>query len=370
MADPRIARLADVLVSYSIAVQPGELVTIDGTTLAAPLVRELYRQIVRAGGHPLTRIALEGLAEERLTNGNDAQLDWVSPRLRGDVEAATAGITILSDFNTRSRSGLDPSRQARATRATAPFRRRLYEREADGEYRWVVTAFPTNALAQEAGMSLADYTKFVFTAGLLDRDDPVAAWKGIGQRIERLTEWLATVRELRIVASGTDLRLSVEGRSWVASDGRGNFPDGECFTGPVEDSVEGEIAFTYPAVFAGRSVDGVRLRFREGEVVEADAERGLDLLEEMLALDDGARRAGEFAFGLNDAVATFTGEILFDEKIGGTVHLALGEGYPETGSKNLSALHWDMVRDLRSGGEVYADGELVYRDGVFLAGRF
>jgi aminopeptidase len=370
MIDPRIARLADVLVSYSIAVEPGEVVTIDGTTLAAPLVRELYRRIVRAGGIPLTRIALEGLAEERLVNGSDTQLDWVTPRLRGDVEGAAAGITILSDFNTRSRSGIDPGRQARVSKATAPIRRRLFEREAAGDYRWVVTAFPTNALAQEAGMSLADYAEFVFAAGLLDRDDPVAAWRTLGERMERLTDWLARVRELRVVAPGTDLRLAVEGRSWVASSGRGNFPDGECYTGPVEERVDGEIAFTYPAVFAGREVQGVRLRFRDGEVVEASAERGGALLEEMLALDEGARRAGEFAFGLNDAISSFTGELLFDEKIGGTVHLALGEGYPETGSKNVSALHWDMVCDLRDGGEVYADGELVYRSGRFLNGRF
>ncbi len=366
MADPRVAGLADVLVAYSLEVKPGEVVTIDGTTLAAPLVRELYRRVVRAGGHPLPRIALDGLAEERLARGTDAQLEFVTPRVRADVERAAAGVTILSDFNTRSRSGVDPARQARATRAAAPFRRRLFEREAEGDYRWVVTAFPTNALAQEAGMSLPDYEDFVFSAGLLDRDDPVAAWRAFGAGIERLAAWLAGRRELRVVAPGTDLRLSVEGRTWIASDGRGNFPDGECFTGPVEDSVEGEVSFSYPAVFAGRSVEGVRLRFRGGEVVEADATRGAELLNEMLDLDEGARRVGEFAFGLNEAVTAFTGEILFDEKIGGTVHLALGEAYPETRSGNVSALHWDMVCDLRTGGEVYADGELVYRAGRFL----
>jgi aminopeptidase len=370
MVDPRIVRLADVLVGYALDVKPGEVITVSSTTLAAPLVRELYRGIVRAGAHPLTRIALEELVEKRLVHATDGQLEWVTPRQREDVEGAAAGITVLSDFNTRSRTGIDPARQARATRATAPLRRRQLEREASGEYRWVVTAFPTNALAQEAGMSLADYADFVFRAGLLDRDDPVVAWNELGSRIGRLAEWLAGRSELRVVAAGTDLRLSVAGRRWVAADGRGNFPDGECFTGPVEDSVEGEISFTYPAVFAGRSVEGVRLRFRSGEVVEAEAERGEAFLQEMLELDPGSRRVGEFAFGLNDAVERFTGEILFDEKIGGTIHLALGEGYPETGSTNLSALHWDMVCDLRAGGEVYADGELVYRDGRFVDDRF
>jgi aminopeptidase len=366
MTDPRVTRLAEVLVDYSLEVRAGQVVTIEATTLAAPLVRELCACVTRAGGHPLTRLAIDGLAEDRLARGTDGQLDWVSPRIRADAEHADARISILSDFNTRSRSGIDPACQARVTRALRPFRTRMFEREAAGTFRWVVSAFPTQALAQEARMSLDDYTNFVFAGGLLDRDDPVAAWREAGERIHRLAERLGAVRELRIVGPGTDLTFSVAGRTWIASDGRNNFPDGECFTGPVEDSAEGEISFSYPAVFNGRSVEGARLRFRGGEVVEAEAARGQDFLEEMLALDDGARRLGEFSFGLNDAIQEFTGEVLFDEKIGGTVHLALGEAYTETGATNSSALHWDMVCDLRAGGEAYADGELVYRDGAFL----
>jgi aminopeptidase len=370
MIDRRLAKLAELLVTYSLDVRPGELVTIEATTLAAPLVRELYAEILRASGHPLTRIAAEGLADDRLALGTDAQLDWVAPRAREDAEASAARIAVVSDFNTRSRTQIDPSRQARVAQAVRPLRRRMFEREAAGEFRWVVTVYPTNALAQEAGMSLRSYEDFVFSAGHLDRDEPVAEWRALGERIGRLAGWLASVEELRIVGRGTDLVLSVAGRSWVASDGRANFPDGECFTGPVEDSVEGEILFSYPAVFNGRSVEGVRLRFRGGEVVDAEAERGQAFLEEMLGVDEGARRVGEFSFGLNDGIGRFTGEILFDEKIGGTVHFALGEAYPETGGLNRSALHWDMVCDLREGGAVYADGELVYRDGRFLDGRF
>lgn len=368
MTDARVRRLAEVLVDYSLEVQPGQVVTIEATTLAAPLVRELHACVIRAGGHPLTRLAIDGLAEDRLARGSDEQLDWVTPRYRADAEHTAARIAILSDFNTRSRSAIDPSRQARVARAVRPYRRRMFEREAAGEFRWVVSAFPTHALAQEARMSLDAYTDFVFAAGFLDRDDPVAAWREAGSRIHELAERLQAVRELRIVGPGTDLTFSVEGRTWVASDGRANFPDGECFTGPVEDSAEGEVNFSYPAVFNGRSVEGVRLRFRAGEVVEAEATRGQEFLEEMLAMDDGARRLGEFSFGLNDAVTEFTGEVLFDEKIGGTVHLALGESYTETGGTNRSALHWDMVCDLRAGGKAYADGELVYRDGRFLWG--
>jgi aminopeptidase len=370
MVDQRIARLADVLVRYSLEVRPGELVTISGSTLAAPLIRELYRGVIRAGGHPRTRVALGELAVDRLARGNDAQLDWLDPFQADETEKADASIAILAEYNTRARSGIDPARQARVNRARSPLLTRMLEREAAGEFRWCVTAYPTPAAAQEARMSLDDYADFLFSSCFLEREDPAAAWRELGERIARLADWLGTVRELRVVANSTDLRLGVEGRTWVASDGKSNFPDGECFTGPVEDSVTGEIRFTYPATFQGRLVEGAWLRFEHGEVVDAGADRGAAFLHEMLELDGGARRVGEFAFGLNDAVTAFTGEILFDEKIGGTVHLALGESYPQTGGVNRSALHWDMVCDLRRGGEVYADGELVYRDGRFLDGRF
>lgn len=366
MADARVARLAEVIVGHSLAVSPGQLVVIEGPTLAAPLVRELCRFVLRAGAHPRARLVVEGAQELRLSLAGDPQLDWVDPLFREHVEHADARVVILADFNTRALSGIDPRRLARVKRARGPYLSRLLERAAAGELAWVVTAYPTNAAAQEAGMSLRDYSELVFGAALLDRDDPVAAWRELGERLHRLGEWLGGVRELRVVGPGTDLSFSVEGRTWIPCDGLQNLPDGELFTAPVEDSVEGEIRFTYPAVYDHRAVEDVCLRFRAGEVVEASAARGQGFLDEMLALDEGARRVGEFAFGLNEAVTRFTGETLFDEKIGGTVHLALGEAYPESGGVNRSALHWDMVCDLRRGGEVYADGELVYRDGRFL----
>jgi aminopeptidase len=217
-------------------------------------------------------------------------------------------------------------------------------------------------------MSLVDYEEFVYGAGRLDADDPVAEWQAFGARLRQLAGWLETKERLRVVADGTDLTLGVGGRTWIPAEGKENFPDGEVFTGPVETSLEGEISFSFPASFQGRMVEGVRLRFERGQVVDASASRGHEFLESMLAMDEGARRAGEFAFGMNDAVTEFTKNILFDEKIGGTVHLALGKSYPETGGQNQSALHWDLVCDLRSGGEVFADGELVYRDGAFLPG--
>jgi aminopeptidase len=360
--------MADVLVGFCAGVREGDLVTLESSTLASPLLRELYRKVLEAGAQPLPRIALEPLTENLLRYGNDEQLAWVNPARADDIESVDVRIALAAPANTKRLSNVDPVRQARYDRSAEPLRNRYLERAAAGELRWVLSAYPTEAAAQDASMSLAEYEDFVFGAAFLDDPDPVARWQEFGERIDRLAAFLATKREFRIVADGTDLRLVTEGRTWVPSKGQENFPDGEVFTGPLETSVEGEIRFTYPGVFNAREVDDVRLRFEAGEVVEATATRGQEFLREMIAMDDGARRVGEFAFGLNEAVPMFTRNTLFDEKIGGTMHLALGTAYPETGGLNRSALHWDLVCDLRSGSEVYADGELVYRDGRFLNG--
>lgn len=369
MADPRIERLAGVLVDYSTAVRPGDLVVIEGSTLAAPLMRAVHRRVLEAGGHPQARATIDGIAEALLTYGSDAQLEWVNPSRYLDFETADVHIHLEAQFNTRSLSRVDPARQARLSKAREQLHEVYMSRAAAGDLRWTITVFPTQAAAQDAEMSLAQYEDFVYGAGLVDRDDdPVAAWTAFGERLERLATWLGATHELRVVAEGTDLTVGVAGRRWIPCDGKENFPDGEVFTGPLETSLEGEISFTFPAAFGGRSVEGVRLVFRDGEVVEATARRGEDFLREMLAMDRGARRAGEFSFGMNDSIREFTRNTLFDEKIGGTVHLALGRSYPETGGENQSALHWDLVCDLRRGSEVYADGELVYRDGHFFDG--
>jgi aminopeptidase len=366
VSDPRVERLAGVLVDYSVAAQEGQQITIEAPAVAAPLIREVYRRILAVGAFPLPRIGIDGMLENLMLDGSDEQLDWVNPARRDDIETVDGRVVIMAPTNTRSLTGVDPAKQARLHKALEPQRNRYLERAANGELNWVLTLYPTHAAAQDAGMSLPEFEDFVYAAGFLDADDPVAAWKDFEQRLERVGSFLESVSELRVVAEDTDLRIGVGGRRWIRSRGRENFPDGEIFTGPVETSVEGTIRFTYPAIFQGREVDDVRLRFVGGEVVEASASRGEDLLREMIAVDEGARRAGEFAFGLNEAVTAFTREILFDEKIGGTVHLALGTAYPETGSTNRSALHWDLICDLRNGGEVYADGELAYRDGAFL----
>jgi aminopeptidase len=314
----------------------------------------------------VTRIGLD-LAEVLLTEGSDDQIAWVNPARREDIERADVRIVIEATTNTKALTSIDPARQALVERSRSELRDRYLERTMSGELRWVLSAYPTNAAAQDAEMSLSEYQDFIYGAAFLDDGDPVARWRAFAEQLRERAELLTGKQELRIVAEGTNLTMAVGDRKWIAADGHENFPDGEVFTAPLETSAEGEIRFTFPAVFRGRQVDDVRLRFREGEVVEATAAHGQDFLEEMIGVDEGARRIGELAFGLNDAVDVFTRNILFDEKIGGTMHLALGSAYPECGGTNRSALHWDMICDLRSGGEVYADGELVYRDGRFLS---
>jgi aminopeptidase len=366
--DTRLQKLAEVLVDYSTEIGPGDVIRLEGTPPTSPLLRELYRASLRAGGHPDATLIVDEAAEALLTEGADEQVEWVPLDTRWSLEHSDVLMVLDGPENTKYLSGVNAAKMARHARGREPYLDRYLERAARGEFRWVYCAYPTQASAQAAGMSLAQFERLVYGAAFLDTDDPVAAWRAFGVRLDRIGDVLEGVRELRVVGEDTDLTLGVGGRTWLRAGGKQNFPDGEVFTGPVETSVEGTIRFSFPAVIRGREAEGVRLRFVGGEVVEASASRGEPFLREMIAVDDGARRVGEFAFGLNDAVTEYTGSLLLDEKIGGTVHLALGRSVPGTGGENSSALHWDMVCDLRGGGEIYADGELVYRDGAFVNG--
>jgi aminopeptidase len=367
MSDPRVARLGELLVDYSLALQPGQLVRIDGATVAAPLVTELYRYALRAGAHPRTRIDVEGLELIALTDADEEQLVFIADVDRQEVEELDAVVTIWGDLNTRALTGADPGRVSRRIGSRRQLVNRFWERIDADEASWVGTRFPTEAHAQDAEMSLPEYEDFVYGAcHVRDGEDPVAHWRQVSVELGARARELETVRELRIVGPDTDLRLGVEGRKWIAADGKLNMPDGEIFTSPVETETEGEIRFSFPAIFHGRGVEDVRLRFEGGRVVAADAKTANDYLRSLLDMDEGARILGEFAFGMNYEIDRFTRDILFDEKIGGTIHLALGASFKKVGGQNDSGLHWDMICDLRSDGEVYADGELVWRAGKFL----
>jgi aminopeptidase len=305
-----------------------------------------------------------------LTHGSDAQLRYISPVEQASSSSIDVSLSIIGSENTRRMAGVDPARMVLRQQARSELTERFLQRSASGALRWCTTIFPTHALAQEAEMALADYAEFLFRAGKLHAPDPVAAWRALEQLHARLIAFLSTRETLRIVAPGTDLTCGVAGRTWISCAGEKNFPDGEIFSAPEEDRTHGTIHFSYPGLFAGREVQDVWLRFERGVVVEARAGKGEDVLHAALAVDDGAKVLGEIAFGTNEDITRFSRNTLFDEKIGGTLHVALGASYPESGGRNESALHWNLVCDLRNGGQVYADGELVYQDGRFLQGVY
>ena len=366
MRDPRVERLADLVVNYSLELREGQVVRIDGFDGAAPLALALYRAALAARAHPYTNLTLDGLAELLVAAGTEEQISYISPVRWHEMDTIDALVTIWSETNTRSFTRSDEGRHSRLIAAQRQLSNRRWERIAKGEMRWCGTLHPTNAHAQDAGMSLEEYEDFVFGACHADKDDPAEHWQRSAGALAARARALASVRELRIVGLDTDLHLGVAGRSWIAADGRYNMPDGEVFTSPVETETEGEIRYTFPAIFQGREVEDIRLRFEGGRVVAAEASRGDAYLRSLLDLDDGARVLGEVAFGLNYGIDRFTRNILFDEKIGGTMHLALGAWFRQAGGSNSSALHWDMICDLRADGEVYADGELVWKAGEFL----
>lgn len=366
MPDQRAARLASILVRYSCEVRRGDLCAIEGESGGEELIHAVYEEVLRAGGHPVVLMTPARAQSSFYALASDEQLEHVSPVARLIAEEADVRVRVLADENPRELSDVDPARQVRRQRASSELMERVMQRSASGDLRWVVCQYPTAGHAVEAEMSMADYEDFLYSACLCHHEDPVGAWREEADRIARLIEWAQGREEVHLRGPGTDLRLSVAGRTFIAADGRRNMPDGELFTGPVEDSANGEISFHLPASFGGREVAGVRLRFRDGEVVDADARRGADLLGEMLDTDAGARRLGELGIGTNYDIQKGTRSILFDEKIGGTVHLALGRSYPETGGVNESSLHWDLVCDLRRGGVISLDGEDLQRDGRFV----
>ena len=366
MRDPRLTRLADVLVNYSTGVKKDHLVRLTGPPVAAPLILELYAKVLEAGGHPFIRMAPGEAQELFYKMGSDEQLRFTSPINVFETQKMDVAISAWAEENTRALTRVDPKRIGLAQAARKPLLETFLRRAAEGTLKWVGTQFPTQASAQDAEMSLADYEDFVFGAGLIYEDDPVAQWKKLSERQQRLTDFLNGKRQYRVVAAnGTDVRMSIEGRTWINCDGHENFPDGEVFTGPVVESVEGQVNFSFPAVHHGRECDGVRLTFRDGKVVNASADKGEEFLVSMLDTDSGSRFLGECAIGTNYGITRYTKNTLFDEKIGGTVHFALGAGYPETGNTNESGLHWDMVVDLRRGGYVEVDGVKVNVDGKF-----
>jgi aminopeptidase len=355
MPDPRVKKLARILVTHSLKVKKGETVFIGSSSeLAKPLVLEVFREVIASGGHPITSISFEETQNIFFNNASKAQL-LNFPRtqlyLARNIDCF---VNIRASINKKALSNVDPKKMGTRMKVLRPISNVIVNKK-----RWILTNFPTNSLAQEADMSLTEYEDFLYGATNID-------WEKVRKKEMKLKRILDRGREVRIVGKDTDLTISVKGRKSIPCYGERNMPDGEVFLSPVENSAEGYIFYEMPAIYQGREVTGIRLRFKKGKVVEAHAEKNERFLIDMLDTDRGARYLGELGVGVNYGIKKFSKDILFDEKIGGTVHLAVGMSYEEAQGKNRSAVHWDMIKDLRKGGTLYIDGRPIQKNGKFL----
>ncbi len=353
MIDQRVKKLARILVHYSVKAKPGETVLIRSSDLARPLVVEVYRELIAAGAHPRVDLVFEQLKEIFMTEAGPDQLKHFPKINMYEAKNIQAMIVILAPENLKNLSRIEPQRMIERAKVLKPIMEQMTEK-----VRWVLCNFPTQALAQEAEMSLEDYENFLFSSTNLD-------WEKTKKKMEIVARTFKRGNQVRILGPDTDISFQVKGRKFIVCAGEFNMPDGEVFTGPLEDSASGHISYEFPAIYQGREVTGAKLWFEKGKVVKATADKNQGFLRSMINTDPGASRIGEFGIGMNYRIKKHTKDILFDEKIGGTIHLALGRSYPETGGKNRSAIHWDMIKDLRKRGQIYLDGKQVQKNGKF-----
>ncbi|MBU5484870.1 aminopeptidase [Clostridium sp. MSJ-11] len=366
MADQRLNKLAKLLVNYSTEVKPGDFVLVQCEEVCIPWMAEVVKEALKAGAHVETLIDSGEIDNIKLKYSSKEQLEEEKFIQKQAIEKADVWLTAWGTINTKINSSVDSDKIKSSSKGSSSWRKIYSERTGDGSLRWCGTQFPTHADAQEGSMSLDEYEDFVYGAGLLDSDDPVEEWKKISREQERWVKYLDSKKELHILSEGTDIKVKIEGRKWINCDGKANFPDGEIFTSPVEDGIDGYITFSFPGIYAGKEIEGIKLKVEKGKVVEATADKGEDLLKALLLTDEGASYFGEVAIGTNYGIKQFTRNMLFDEKIGGTIHMAIGDSMPEAGGKNRSTIHWDMLCNMRNGGKLYADGELFYENGEFI----
>lgn len=360
------AKYADLLINYSLELRKGERLLISSSHLAEPLIGEVYKAALLAGGHPVLLIDLPEVEKTMLDYGNDSQIAYANPFFKTGMDEFETYLNIRAPFNLRELQNVDGDKQKMRTQANKPAMQSYFKRTGSGEMRRSLCQFPTVAAAQEAGMSLSEYSNFVFGACYLLEENPIGKWLEVRKFQQRIVDVLNGKSDIHYRGPDIDIRFSTKGRTWINSDGKANMPSGEVFTAPVENSVNGHIRFSFPGVFMGNEVEDIRLEVKDGVVIKWTAKKGKDFLDRIFNIDDGSRRFGEAAVGTNYGINRFTKNILFDEKIGGTIHMAVGQSYHQCGGKNDSSIHWDMIANMRDGGEIIADGELVYKNGEFL----
>ncbi|MHA2226527.1 MAG: aminopeptidase [Candidatus Hodarchaeales archaeon] len=361
-------KLAQLIVNYSVGVQPDDTVVITSPINAEDLTREVFREVIRAGGHVVRlNLSFNGQNEIFYKYSTDEQLKYVDPLALELYKTVKKAIHISSDYNTRSLTNIAPEKKAMVANSRKELNEIYLNRAATKELKWNLCSYPCDSFAQEANMGRIEYLEFVYKALNLHQPDPVQYWKGVETDQQKIVDILNRGSEFQIIGEDTDLTLTIKDRKWINCCGHENLPDGEVFTGPHEDAVNGTIRFTYPGIYQGQEIEDVRLTFKDGKVIKSDASKGKELLEKLLSMTSNADTLGELAVGTNYGIDRFTKNMLFDEKMGGTVHLALGSGYPETGSKNVSAIHWDILKDMKNvESKILLDGELIYKEGKWL----
>lgn len=366
MADQRLNKLAKLLVNYSTKIKPGDFVFVSCDEVATPWMIEVVKEAVKAGAHVETSLSSQEVSEIKLKYSSEEQLLSENALFQTMLGKADVWLSAWGNRNTKTNSKIDADKLKLSSKGAASWRKIYSEKMGNGSLRWCGTQFPTYSDAQEASMSFNDYQDFVYGAGLLDAEDPASEWKKISATQERWVKYLDTKKGLKFISDGTDINVNVSGRKWINCDGKVNFPDGEIFTSPVEDGVNGIITFSFPGIYMGKEIEGIVLEIESGKVVKSTATKGEELLKSLLETDEGACRFGEVAIGTNYGIKDFTKNMLFDEKIGGTVHMAIGDSMPAAGGLNRSTIHWDMLCNMRNGGQIFADGELFYENGMFI----
>jgi aminopeptidase len=358
-------KYAGLLVDYCLSIEKGDKLFIQSTLLAEPLVKEVYRESIRRGAHVEYKFIMSEHQRIFYGSADDDQLAYTSVQYKTAMQEFDAYINIRAPYNLLEDHDLDKEKMKKRNTAIRPFQEIYSKRTADGSLRRNLCQYPTQASAQRARMSLEEYQRFVYSACMLYEEDPVAAWLNVRKQQQKIVDHLNTCDQIKYKGPNIDVSFSTKGRTWINSDGRTNMPSGEVFTGPVEESVNGKVHFTHSSIYMGREVKGVTLWIENGQVVKWDAEHGRELLDQIFDIE-GARYFGEVAIGTNKNIQRTTGNILFDEKIGGTIHMAIGQSYLQTGGKNQSSIHWDMITDMTKDCEIISDGEVIYRNGDFI----
>jgi aminopeptidase len=363
-ANDIIKKYAKLLVEYSLALKKGDRLLINSSYLAEELLKQVYAEALAAGAYPEFKIALNGTDKIFYDNASDSQLEYISPLSKYVYENYDSILNVMAPFNVKELQNTPAEKKQKCIAARAELNKTFMQRSAENKLRWTLCEFPTNAGAQECGMSHSEYADFVYNCCFLYEDDPIRCWEKLERDQQRIVDLLNSKTEICFKGSNIDVKFRTDGRKWINSSGHHNMPSGEVFTGPVEDSINGTVRFSYPGIFMEQEIEDITLEIKNGEVVKAKAAKGQELLNKILEIP-GARRFGEAAIGNNDRVNKFTKNMLYDEKMGGTIHMALGAGYPETGAKNESAIHWDLLADMKDG-QILADGEVIYKNGKFL----